>query len=241
MNVIDTFLLNSNGSVELGANSVLDVGTLAGSGFIAGSTSSTIMVNELLSPGMSPGQLEFTGSLMLGSGATTMIELGGLGAGQFDQIFSLSGLTLDGNLDVSLFGGFTLADGMDFTIFDVIGSSTGLTSGQFTGLNEGSLVGNFGGTNLYISYFGGNGNDVSLFTSAVPEPSSLAIIALAVCGMTLRRQEYVDRFKRGIGLQPCEEPESQTGSLCHILNLQSPTIPATIKGMNRNTCFTAGR
>ena len=185
VNVIDTLLLANNGSIALGANSILNLATLTGAGTISGPASSTINVSDLLSPGMSPGELSFSGTLSLGSNATMMIELGGLGLGQFDRVSGLSQLMIDGNLSVSLYGGFTLANGMDFTIFDVQGSSPAFTTGQFSGLGEGSLVGNFGGTNLYISYLGGNGNDVSLFASSVPEPSAFAAVAFALAGFVM--------------------------------------------------------
>ena len=35
---------------------------------------------------------------------------------------------------------------------------------RFDGFLEGALVGSFGGTNLFITYTGGDGNDVTLFT-----------------------------------------------------------------------------
>ncbi len=41
----------------------------------------------------------------------------------------------------------------------------GSLSGAFSGLAEGGLVGNFGGTNLLITYLGGDGNDVTLLAA----------------------------------------------------------------------------
>ena len=43
----------------------------------------------------------------------------------------------------------------------------GSLSGSFLDLAEGGLVGNFGGTNLLITYAGGDGNDLTLL-SALP-------------------------------------------------------------------------
>ncbi len=60
-------------------------------------------------------------------------------------------------------------------------------TGMFSGLNEGSLVGNFGGQDLFITYNGFGGNrGVGLFT-AVPEPSGGIAILLLGLGGTLRR------------------------------------------------------
>ncbi len=41
----------------------------------------------------------------------------------------------------------------------------GSLSGAFSGLAEGGLVVNFGGTNLLITYLGGDGNDVTLLAA----------------------------------------------------------------------------
>ena len=189
LDVEESLLLASNGSISLGENSSMAIGSLAGSGTINGPASSTIFVEDLLTPGNSAGQLEISGALELGSAATTLIELGGVAPGEFDQIFGLSGLTIDGDLSVELINGFTLADGMEFEILSVLGSS----SGEFDGLNEGDLVGSFGGEDLFISYAGGSGNSVSLFTfSAVPEPSSLLFVSLIFGGVAMRRRRSAD-------------------------------------------------
>ena len=66
-------------------------------------------------------------------------------------------------LGVSLTGGFSLAPSQSFTVVEVAGT----TSGGFAGLAQGALVGSFGGTDLFITYTGGNGNDVALFTAGL--------------------------------------------------------------------------
>ena len=85
---------------------------------------------------------------------------------------------LAGTLEVYLIDSFELLAGMSFDILKVGGTLTG----QYDGLDEGHKVGSFSGTNLYISYAGGNGNDVTLFSRAVPEP---AAILLALFGLPL--------------------------------------------------------
>ena len=60
----------------------------------------------------------------------------------------------------------------------------GTLSGQYDGLGEGDLFGNFGSEDLYITYTAGSGNDVALYT--VPEPTTLLLALLALVGTTLR-------------------------------------------------------
>jgi hypothetical protein len=96
-------------------------------------------------------------------GDSLAIRLGGTAPTQFDSLTVGGDAALAGSLSVSLTGGFTLAPSQSFTIVDVAGSLTG----GFNGLAEGGLVGNFGGTNLLITYSGGDGNDVTLL-SALP-------------------------------------------------------------------------
>ena len=71
------------------------------------------------------------------------------------------GSVLAGTLNVSLIDGFTLAAGQQFEILNVGGSLVD----AFAGLAEGDLFGNFCGTNLLITYAGGDGNDVTLLTA----------------------------------------------------------------------------
>ena len=97
-----------------------------------------------------------------------------------------SSCNYSGNLDVSLIDGCSLGFGQEYLIADVEGSMTGILSG----LNEGSLVGNLGGQDLFITYNGYGGNAwVGLFTS-VPEPSS------ALVPFTLGSAAVVRRCRR---------------------------------------------
>ena len=120
------------------------------------------------------------------------IELGGLfdGGGnkartEFDWLDVTGDVELAGTLEVYLIDSFELLAGMSFEILKVGGTFTG----EYDGLDEGHKVGSFSGTNLYITYAGGNGNDVTLFSRAVPEPAAilLALFGLAVVPRRRRR------------------------------------------------------
>jgi hypothetical protein len=126
------------------------------------------------------------------SGGGHQIELGGLSDGggdkaltEFDRLDVTGNVELAGALDVYLIDSFQLLAGMSFDILRVGDDLTG----QYVGLDEGTMVdyydpnGVSGGLNLYITYAGGDGNDVTLYTlAAVPEP---AAILLALFGLAL--------------------------------------------------------
>ena len=148
----------------------------------------------VLAPGYSVGGMAVEGTLNK-IGGSTEIDLGGLfdGGGeaslsQFDWIDVAGNVNLSGALEVSLDGNFLLTDNMSFDILRVSGS----LNGRYEGLGEGALVGNFEGQDLFITYLGGDGNDVTLFTAfraAVPEPTTLLVWSmLAGLGLTLRRR-----------------------------------------------------
>jgi autotransporter-associated beta strand protein len=194
--------LASGSTVSVGAS-----GTLGGYGTIGGATTIT---DGKLAPGASAGSLKFGGTLSLvgSSGAPqTQIELGGTSftldsTEQYDRI-KLTGatpvLTLAGTLDVSLINSFSLADNQAFGIFQLGSGAT--RSGTFSGLaSDDSLVGTYGGKNLYITYsadFGDSGpvvltggNDIALYTvQTIPEPSTWALVAFSLTtAMVLRRR-----------------------------------------------------
>jgi hypothetical protein len=119
------------------------------------------LVNQggTLAPGNSPGRTHVAGSLTLQSGSV-QIELASLS--QFDQI-SVDGLfTLGGALDVLLLDGYRPAPNDRWPIL------TGANlAGSFASMTDGFTVERQGGT---------------LFLVAVPEPTSVGIISLAVAG-----------------------------------------------------------
>ena len=116
-------------------------------------------------------------SLEMQATNTTFIELGGTASGDFDRIelfpvddTGYSGvvepnLTLAGNLDVQLVGGFTLEAGQSFEIINF--DSTATFSGTFANFAEGDVVLSDNGFDLVISYVGG---DVVLTTVPAQDP-----------------------------------------------------------------------
>jgi hypothetical protein len=104
------------------------------------------------------------GNLAMTAGDSLVIRLGGTAPTQFDSLAVNGDIALAGSLNVSLTGGFTIEPDQSFTIVEIAGAA----SGNFAGLAEGATVGSFGGTDLFITYAGGNGNDVALFTASLP-------------------------------------------------------------------------
>ena len=134
---------------------------------------------------MSVGELTFIGNVELGSNSDWLVELGGTSDGEFDLTTFSGDLTIDGVLQVSLLSGFTLESSQEFVFGEIGGNS----SGAFLGLNEGSVVGTFNGVNLFLSYIGGDGNDLVL--TSVPEPGSLGLIGLIAIGLCMRRTRMI--------------------------------------------------
>jgi filamentous hemagglutinin family protein len=137
--------LNGGDIDDTGAVSVFNGGTLAGVGTFT--TPDLNINNGTLAPGASPGTLNIVGNLNLGSTSTTLIELGGTSQGvDYDFINVTGNVTLDGILDISLFGGFT---GVTGNIFDVIASG-GTMNGSFATVNLPT------GYSFNTGIFGGN-------------------------------------------------------------------------------------
>jgi len=192
-----------NGS--LGATAVaVDAGTFGGTGTVGGN----VTVNAAnFAAGASPGSLEIAGNLGLTASSTTTIELGGTaftlnGTEEYDRTKltgAASALTLGGGtLSISLVNAFALAANEVFGIFQIEDGAT--RTGTFGGLlNDGDLVGNFGGMNLFISYTGNvgdsgpatitGGNDIVLYTTAVPEPTAAAVGAIGLLILLRRRRQ----------------------------------------------------
>ncbi|MDZ4778854.1 MAG: PEP-CTERM sorting domain-containing protein [Planctomycetia bacterium] len=81
-------------------------------------------------PGYSPGVLSVAGDYLQGPSAALQIELAGTNRGDWDQLSASGSVSLDGTLNVFLFGGFTPLLGDSFTIV----SASGGLSGKFGNL-----------------------------------------------------------------------------------------------------------
>jgi autotransporter-associated beta strand protein len=178
---------NANGSGTGSGNVVVNGGSLGGNGSLAGSVA--VHSGGTLSPSNSPGVLS-TGSLTLDSGSTFNAELGGTAPGQYDQDNVTGTVAVNGpTLRVSTVGGFTPGsatqqsfvllsnDGSDPVQPDVAGTATGAVfqdgNNGNASLLEGAPVAVTGSPRpLYISYRGGDGNDVVLNTQPVVNGSA---------------------------------------------------------------------
>ncbi len=179
--------LTNNGTIDTTSATFTNNGTYRGSGHISGSWYD----HGHIKPGNSAGVMTMDGNYYK-RGGSKEIEVGGHfhGGGdnsltEFDWLDVTGDVELAGVLDVYLINGFELLAGMSFEILNVGGALTG----EYDGLDEGHKVGSFSGTNLYITYAGGDGNDVTLYSRAVPEPTTLllALFGLALLPRRKRR------------------------------------------------------
>ena len=103
--------------------------------------------------------LEIGGNFTHESGASLEIDL--LSPAVFDRLQVAGNATLEGSLDVSIDAEADVKAGDTFVIVEIDGAA----SGAFDGLDEGAVLERRGDVNLVITYQGGDGNDVALFTT----------------------------------------------------------------------------
>jgi fibronectin-binding autotransporter adhesin len=161
-----------------GAVNVNNSAVLAGNGSIAG----PVNVNNTarLAPGGSP-ELLATGALSLASTSFFDVQIGGTTpVTQHDQVDVTGTVTLNNaTLNLIQLGGFTVDSGV-FQQFVIINNdSNDPVIGTFNGLPEGSpLIHPQLGT-FYVSYAGGDGNDVVLYSTptvnGTPGPDTLVL------------------------------------------------------------------
>jgi hypothetical protein len=147
-------------------------GDVIGSGTIYGS-----IVNSggLLSPEFPSEPLTIYGNYTQGADATLLIELAGLGNGQFD-LLNVNGIaSLDGTLEIEFLNGFHPAIGDTFQIMDFYSKTGDFASIQVLGAPGYQFATQYSGSNL------------DLVTEAVPEPASALLLVIGAA--LLRRKK----------------------------------------------------
>jgi T5SS/PEP-CTERM-associated repeat protein len=157
------------GRIVIGSGGTLSgIGTLIGDVIVDGGT---------VSPGASPGALRVDGNYSQLAGSLLAIEIGGLLPGsQYDQLIVTGDLVLGGAVEISFVDGFLPSAGDVFSIFNFDGSFTPPAVLRFVNAPQGFE-------------FNANANDgmFSIAVTAVPEPASLAVFAVGLAAVLVRR------------------------------------------------------
>ena len=189
-----------NGRTSTGSAVNVNGGLLGGNGTIGGSV--TVNSGATIAGGVNGvGTLTLSSSLTLSDNSTFSAGIGGATAGsQYSQVLVAGAVTLSGtnNLDLTL--SYTPSDQQ---LFFLIVGATGFTgtfdsvNGVATTLTEGSTF-SLADQQFMIGYTGNSsagtftgGNDLVLQASAVPEPSTWALMVLGLVGavVLIRRKK----------------------------------------------------
>lgn len=143
-------------------------GSYSGSGTIE---SSTATVSGRLAPGNSPGIMSFTGDLIIQNSAVMEFELGTLQ----DLVIVDDDLTVDGLLRVFALSGFGVGD---YTLFEYGGNfiDNGVVLDAAPGGYNYALLNDSANSRFYLSI------------TAVPEPTSAAVVSLLLLSGLVRRR-----------------------------------------------------
>lgn len=157
-----------------------DFSTLTGDGLIDGHLINT---SGIVTPGSSLSALVIGGDFVQGINGDLYIDIDS--ATGFSRMDVTGDALWAGDLLVNLSESYDLQAGQDFLVANVSGATTGM----FEGLGQGAILLSDNGFDLRLNYFGGDGNDLSLFTtSAIPEPATGLLLAGVTVGMLSRRR-----------------------------------------------------
>lgn len=167
-----TINVATGASVDVGGPLTVTAGKVSGTGTV---TDSLTLVGGTIEPGNSPGTLTIDGTLTLDGGATLVLEL--VDTGDFDILNVTGDVTLTSagiTVDTS---GLTANVGDSFTFL----TSGGALAGTFT--NPASFT-----SGIYEFDLSYTASSALLTVTAVPEPSSLALLGVAAVGAVVRRR-----------------------------------------------------
>ena len=109
---------------------------------------------------------------------------------EHDQINVMGDLALNNaELKIAMVWSYQAKTNNAYEIISVGGNLVG----EFVGLSEGSnvgsyILGNYEGADLFITYQGGDGNDIWLYTNAIPEPNTAALLCFLMGTGLIRRK-----------------------------------------------------
>ncbi|MGD9635224.1 MAG: beta strand repeat-containing protein [Pirellulales bacterium] len=118
----------NNGSIQVSASGTLKstavfLGSLSGNGVTG---TGQVFIEGDARPGFSPGTMAFGGDVSFGPLSTLNIELAGTTPGtQYDRVTVAQTASIDGDLNVSLLGGYRPAIGTSFQVVAATGGLTG--------------------------------------------------------------------------------------------------------------------
>jgi uncharacterized delta-60 repeat protein/CSLREA domain-containing protein len=141
-------------------------------------TGAKLTLDGTVGPGTSPGIFSVAGDVELADNGAFTVEIGGTTPGttdtNHDQLDATGSVTIGANvtLDTTSWNGFVPSQGDTFTIIERTGGG-----GTFSGLGEGATISaDFlgSGQRAFITYAGGDGDDVVLEVNSVPTDIVLA-------------------------------------------------------------------
>ena len=156
------------GSLAFSSAAQILGGKVVGSGAINGS-----IVNSggLLSPGHSAGSITINGDYTQGSAGALLIELAGLGSGQFDYLDVNGTAALDGTLEIAFLNGFHPMIGDTFHVMDYYSRTGEFDMIQVLGASGYQFLPEYSSSGL------------TLLTQAVPEPSAIILLLTGLFGV----------------------------------------------------------
>jgi autotransporter-associated beta strand protein len=191
-------------SIAASAYTLASNQTLAGYGTVnIGAGAGTLTANGTITNGGSTAILHVAGSLTLGSTATTALTITapGIAGTAYDAVQLTNALTYNGTLDI-VYSGVTAPIGTfnlfsagsfvtsDFNSVVLVGT---WSPSSFVSQGNGVWIDTAGGGSTILTFTGPTGN---LTVSAVPEPSTWALLSLALIGGLVARRKLLRQKER---------------------------------------------
>ena len=145
-------------------------GSIVGTGKIVGDLHNT---GATISPGTSPGTLTIDGNYTQQSAGEMLLELAGTEAGEFDVLEILGDANLDGTLSLRILDDFSPEMGESFDLLKYKSRSGGFSEIDVLG-------------SAYEFEPTYNSDGMTLTTTAVPEPGTLALIGVGTAALLSR-------------------------------------------------------